>query len=278
MIVVDIGGTHVRIAKVALRRMPKIHARDERIIPTSVCDPKRFIDEIRAYADRADGMIEGIGISMAGLVDPERGIIRASSPNLPDSWRRFDLVSKLRRKFHCPVRMCNDAVAAAIGEVIYGKTREDFVLLAWGTGIGGAAITQRNGMCIASSFEPGRMQIPSGNDLREWEDRCGGIGMQRRFKKNPTKLSSSEWKLIQADMTVALQNLIALHPTKTLVLSGGIGIHQQRMIRMIQKELNRHASSTISDLRTIRIATYRERVGLYGALALMDSNVSLILL
>jgi glucokinase len=87
--------------------------------------------------------LAGIGIACAGGVDTERGVVVTPSPNLPD-WYDVPLRERIEGRFGVPVKVLNDASAAALGEQRRGagKGKQNLVLLTLGTGIGGGIIIE----------------------------------------------------------------------------------------------------------------------------------------
>ena len=63
-------------------------------------------------------------------------------PNLGKEWNRLDLVSLIKKYQSLPVKITNDANAAAIGEKHYGaaKNMKDVVIITLGTGLGSGII------------------------------------------------------------------------------------------------------------------------------------------
>lgn len=63
------------------------------------------------------------------------------APNLP--WHdRYDLVTLFGHYYDVPIRLTNDAKAAALGEMIYGaaKGMDNFILITLGTGVGSGIV------------------------------------------------------------------------------------------------------------------------------------------
>ena len=83
--------------------------------------------------------IKGVGIGCPGLIDSKRGlVVFAGNLNL----RYYSLASLVSDSVGLPVRITNDANAAALGEAKFGagKKYKDSLLVTLGTGIGGGIV------------------------------------------------------------------------------------------------------------------------------------------
>jgi glucokinase len=80
--------------------------------------------------------VSGIGICAPGPLDPTTGVI-LNPPNLP-CWRNFPLAESIHKTYHVPVRVDNDANAAALAEARWGAARgyRSVFYASIGTGIG----------------------------------------------------------------------------------------------------------------------------------------------
>jgi glucokinase len=80
--------------------------------------------------------IGSIGICAPGPLDPKSGIV-LNPPNVP-CWRNFSLASQINARYKVPVKIDNDANAAALAETRWGAARGfRYVFYATiGTGIG----------------------------------------------------------------------------------------------------------------------------------------------
>src|SRR5579863_3140744 len=87
-------------------------------------------------AETRQAQIQAIGICAPGPLDPESGVV-LNPPNLP-CWRNFPLAARVTEKYRVPVKVDNDANAAALAETIWGAARGyRYVFYATiGTGIG----------------------------------------------------------------------------------------------------------------------------------------------
>ncbi len=82
----------------------------------------------------------GIGVGMAGQIDPVTGMV-IFAPNL--DWHNVPLQEDLSGKLDQPVVVTNDVRAAAWGEWMYGAGRgyNDIVCIFVGTGVGGGIVS-----------------------------------------------------------------------------------------------------------------------------------------
>lgn len=97
---------------------------------------------IKTVADRYRDEIEGVSITMPGVIDPAKGFAYSGGVF---SWvRNVPYADELSAYINLPVVICNDAKAAALAEVGYGalkKVENGVLLMILNTGIGGAVIT-----------------------------------------------------------------------------------------------------------------------------------------
>ena len=85
-------------------------------------------------------IISGVGLGIPGLIDKETGIV-ASSPNMP-LWLNFNIKEFLSSRLGLPIKIVNDASAAALGEARFGSGKEFnyLVMFTLGTGVGGGIV------------------------------------------------------------------------------------------------------------------------------------------
>ena len=97
---------------------------------------KRIIERARRLIRRNHGTIEGIGVSLPGLVNPDGSGLFV--PNF--DWRDVPLAKDLNAATGLPVTMDNDANAAALAELWFGRPEirqvRDFILVLVEGGVG----------------------------------------------------------------------------------------------------------------------------------------------
>lgn len=134
---VDIGGTKVAVGLVDLSGRILTQGRTP-MIANSTADAafEAVTTAIDSMISTSNGNIRSIGICAPGPLDPKTGII-LNPPNLP-CWRNFPLAQKVAAKYRVPVKVDNDANAAALAETLWGAAHGfRYVFYATiGTGIG----------------------------------------------------------------------------------------------------------------------------------------------
>lgn len=176
VLVLDIGGTQFRLALANIRG--EIIKRYAALI-ASPEDPHKGILQITEAAkllvsEINTSNIRGLGIAIAGLVTPEKGVL-LTSPNLL-AWYGMPVKEIFGRELRLPVWVGNDANLAAMGERKFGagKGIDDLVYITVSTGIGGGIVTGGKLLTGSRGFagEIGHMTI----DIDGPKCNCGNIG------------------------------------------------------------------------------------------------------
>jgi glucokinase len=172
---VDVGGTKVAAGLVNADGEILSH---QRVSMASDGSAERGLQAVLSAIAQVlpDGAsaIAGIGICAPGPLDPKTGVI-LNPPNVP-CWRNFPLAEEVRKKYSVPVKVDNDANAAALAETRWGAARgyKNVFYATIGTGIGTGIILDgkifhgRTG----SAGEGGHVSI----DYRGPMCRCGKPG------------------------------------------------------------------------------------------------------
>ena len=173
---VDLGGTVVKIAVVD----SKGKIIEQRAFSNNDHKPenvvKKISDHYKLISNRSH--ISGTGIGVAGDIDQDRGVVRFS-PNL--GWKDLPLKKMLAKHLPGPIRMDNDANAAAWG-AYWLETKglvKNMVCVTLGTGVGGGIICNGDIMIGAtgSAGEIGHMTLdPAGPRCN-----CGNYGCIERY-------------------------------------------------------------------------------------------------
>jgi predicted NBD/HSP70 family sugar kinase len=97
----------------------------------------RVVECAREFVRRSGGTIEGVGISLPGLVDQETG----TAIFIPHfKWRDWRIAEELREALGLAVQVDNDANAAALAELWFGRPEirevRDFIIVLVEEGVG----------------------------------------------------------------------------------------------------------------------------------------------
>ncbi|MCW3838985.1 ROK family protein [Micromonospora yasonensis] len=164
---VDIGGTKTAAALVG----PGGTVLDRREVPTPArSGPDAVLDTAAGLAaDLLDAGAGPVGVGTAGAVDPATGSIRYATDSLP-GWAGTPVADALSVRLGRAVRITNDVNAAALGECWAGagRDRRHVLLVAVGTGLGGAIV--RDGRvetgARGAAGEVGHLPAPDAERLR----------------------------------------------------------------------------------------------------------------
>ncbi|MFD2670884.1 ROK family protein [Marinicrinis sediminis] len=144
---IDIGGTKVAIGLVCpegeLLAQQRIPMDRQASAEEMVARIMTTTEELLEANDLRIGDAAGIGIGAPGPLDTSRGILDCP-PNLPE-WHGFAVVEAMKQHVPAsvPIRMENDATAAALAEKWVGAAQNEdhFVYLTISTGIGAGVYT-----------------------------------------------------------------------------------------------------------------------------------------
>lgn len=233
--------------------------------------------------------IDAIGVCIAGQVERDSGIL-IDAINISNT-NRLPIKSILQCHFQVPVIVENDVNAAAIGELHFGKKLDDFLFVAYGTGIGAAIVRERTLFTGNDGFagEVGHMVTHAGGRLCN----CGltgcyeMYGSTRALVHEAKQLSSSyvngkiifnayhegneQIKRIVSqwinDLVVGLISLVHIFNPTTLVLGGSV-MQQGMLADMIEQRLN---AQIIPSFRPIPVfaTSLGNKSGMLGVVSLL---------
>lgn len=179
----DIGGTQIKYGIVSeIGRVLKhktvateIHLGGEQIIQKLIYVSKEIMNE---------HTIAGIGISTAGIVDINKGIVMGGADHIP-GYSTIPIIDRLQEILKVPVSIDNDVNCAAFGEKWNGSGREkdNFIMLTIGTGIGGAIFIDGE-LYRGHSFSAGEWgnMLIEGKTFEEVASISGLIRLVRKYK------------------------------------------------------------------------------------------------
>jgi polyphosphate glucokinase len=183
ILVVDIGGTHVKV----LASRQDI---ERKFVSGPALTPKQMVSSVRKLT--ADWKYDVVSIGYPGPVLRERPI--AEPWNLGKGWVAFQFDAAFKR----PVKVINDAAMQALGSYRRGR----MLFLGLGTGLGSAFVVDG----IVEPMELGHLPYKKAT----FEDYAGIRGLEKHGEK--------KWSRHVADI---VQRLIAAIEPDEVVLGGG---------------------------------------------------------
>ena len=132
---IDMGGTAVKIARVDGAKILQSTS-----IPTDASRGSApLLDAIAEAIRGLDPSPASVGFAVPGEVDAQGNCFRL--PNVP-GFEGVGMQAELESRLGCPVRVENDATAAALAELVFGhgRGRESFAMITLGTGMGGGVV------------------------------------------------------------------------------------------------------------------------------------------
>jgi polyphosphate glucokinase len=183
VLVVDVGGTHVKILASG-QRVPR------KFVSGSDLTAQQMVNGVKKLA--AGWKYQAVTIGYPGPVLRNRPV--AEPHNLGGGWVGYDFGAA----FGCPTKVVNDAAMQALGSYNNGK----MLFLGLGTGLGTTMIVDG----IVEPMELGHLPYKKAT----YEDYVGERGLQRRGKK--------KWRRHVADV---VERLIAALEPDDVVIGGG---------------------------------------------------------
>ncbi|MEW6629796.1 MAG: ROK family protein [Pseudomonadota bacterium] len=303
----DLGGTELRGALV--ERGGEVVARvSEQTLAGA--GSEAVIGQIIALADKLlkehpQARVVGIGMCAPGPLDPKAGIV-IGPPTLA-GWHNVPLIDILSRQFGLPVRLENDANAAALGEWRFGAGRgtDSMVFVTVSTGIGGGVIGDgriyhgRRGLAA----EIGHMTITGEGDrcfcgnVGCFEAVASGTALGRRATRltaardgsllrqvaNDGEVSArhvveaarmgdaTARELVEAEakwLGIGFTNLLHLYSPEVIVMGGGLANGFDLLAPGMRATIDGRAMAAYRDVPVVP-AELGDRAGLVGAASLI---------
>ncbi|ESY48692.1 ROK family protein [Mesorhizobium sp. RSR380A] len=303
----DLGGTALRGALVESDGRIVAHAS----APTLAgAGSEAVIGQIVALAgtllrEHPQANVAGIGVGAPGPLDPKAGIVIA--PPTLAGWHDVPLVDILGQHFGLPVRLENDANAAALGEWRFGAGRGSgsLVFVTVSTGIGGGVVADghiyhgRRGLAA----EIGHMTITGEGDrcfcgaIGCFEAVASGTALGRRATRltapgdgsllrrlsNDGDVSArhvveaakagdaNALDLIEAEaqwLGIGFTNVLHLYSPDLIVMGGGLSNGFDLLAPSIRAVIQQRAMPAYRDVPIVQ-AELGDRAGLIGAASLI---------
>ena len=255
---IDIGGTKTLLA--VFDAQGNIIEQSKFPTPDSY---EVFISELaNVVAKLSTKEFQSVGVAAPGRIDHLQGYFIAGG-NI--KWKNVPLQSDFEKLFHAPVRLENDAKAAALSEArAAGPKFETVVYITISTGIGLGVCT--NGVLDHTLLdaEPGRMNIDFNGEMKPWETVASGKAIVRQYGKQAGELSDPQaWQAISHNIVKGLLTIIAMVQPDLIVFGGGVGSHFSKFEKPLLAELKKY-ENPLALTPPIRMAKHPEEAVIYG--------------
>lgn len=199
--------------------------------------------------------ISALGVGCFGPVDldltsPTYGSI-LTTPKL--DWRRFPIVQQFEKSLGVPVGFDTDVNAAALGEAVWGCTKDvrNSVYITVGTGVGLGVIIDHKPYHGMMHPEGGHLfismhpQDPMPKGVCPYHGNCleglaSGPAIERRWGKKAQELSDRPevWELEAYYIAQAVCGYIMILSPERIILGGGV-THQPQVLPLVREEVRR---------------------------------------
>ena len=258
---------------------------------------KGFSESLVSLAERyrQEYDLQGIAVSTAGVVDPERGVVLYAPKYFP-GYPGTHLQELLEAHTGLPCTVENDVNAAALGEYWLGagKGAKSLFCITVGTGIGGCAIL--DGQIIhgasCSAGEAGLQHIsPEGT----WEEIASTSALIRNVAKaKQVPEAELDGRKIFAmaqqgdadasaaidkqmdDLAVGIANICYILNPERIIIGGGIAAQEKYLYPILDGALRKKLLPLVYDHLTLRFASLKNDAGIIGALCnfLLRNNLN----
>ncbi|MBK7931717.1 MAG: ROK family protein [Bryobacterales bacterium] len=282
---VDIGGTHTKVAQVN----PRGEVVSATKLPTDLDGgAEAFVQRVTDAAAEVisgNGVVGGVGLSVAGFVDSARTSI-TYNPNLR-ALEGFPLRSAFAQRFGVPAVLDVDSNAACLAEYHFGAGRgaRRLLCLVLGTGFGGAMMI--DGELVRFSAEaigdPGHVIVEPGGPLCS----CGGRGCAEALVSAPAIAAAAGGGRAFADVVrlagegeahsvqvlrqagywlgIAMATLAAIFLPDRIVVAGGVAEAGDLLIEPAREAFRSSAGAILQRDLSISKALLGWRAPLIGA-------------
>lgn len=293
---VDVGGTNLRVGVVSRqaviwesRRVANFSALCQNHPPAEVL--AHLID---ALIDVLEDALErfphasSVGIGFPGFIHPRSHHVLLS-PNLP-GLKNFEVAGPVAQRLGLPVRIINDALAAAYGEYLFSDpASESLLYLGLGTGVGGGLVL--NGRPYQGehgvAMEAGHLIVKPGGRLCG----CGNRGCLEQYASahglaltyrelTQTAVDADEiakrakagdphaqaaFQLAAEMLAVTLAHILKVVDITRVILGGGMSNSWSLMQPVFERHLDQQLIPALRGLIDVQVSRKGDQAGILGA-------------
>lgn len=290
----DIGGTFIKYALITaegeILKKGKYETPIDNCSKTIPESMAKITEDFKTLHD-----IYSIGVSTAGLVDSEKGIV-VSSTNIKD-YTGTNISEAMKKLTGLNTFVENDVNAAALGEMWIGAAKgfDNFVCVTLGTGIGGAIVI--DGKVVkgvsGAAGELGHMVLKENGETCN----CGTQGCYERYAstsafirmyinkamekgieipdisgeeimkrvKAQEELAISVYNEFLDHVVIGLVSITHILDPGLIVIGGGISAQGEEFFKELNKRFKKKVMKAYSEHTKIIMAKLSNDAGIYGA-------------
>ncbi|MBN2908109.1 ROK family protein [Polycladomyces sp. WAk] len=302
---IDLGGTKIAGALVdrdgSILRRIRLETRVEQG-PQAVID--RLVESIDQLMDGVRSTVKGVGVASPGPLDSRSGVV-FSPPNLP-GWVNVPLRQALEDRLGIPVKLENDANAAAWGEYRFGagQRKGTMIYLTVSTGVGSGLVLDGRLFRGENTFagEIGHTIVdPEGPPCGCGRQGClealasgtaiAKLGQTADPSSSIHSLAAEDGGVVRAEhvfqayrmgdahaeniirqtvryLAIGLSNLIHIFNPGKIVVGGGVSRAGDVLFPLLQEQLDRYLMAPFRETCEVVPAALGEDAGVLGAAAL----------
>lgn len=226
--------------------------------------------------------LDAVGISMTGEVNPIQGTVIDSI--FFKEWNNKPLVSDLKEKLNCEVKLENDAVCAGLAEIsnLTSHKHKNYTFISIGTGIGGVKLMKLSNSILVFPWDFGHMiverngaQCPCGQ-RGCLEMYASGSGIKAKYGKPLENIDDPQvWLDLISYMAQAITSYLAVNPTEAFMFGGGIIFKKPGIVDQIETKV-REMATVSGRFPDFELARYQEEAQAFGMLQMMTSPLNLV--
>jgi len=235
----DVGGTGIKGALVDVKSGEVISDRFKIKTPESK-KPDDMMEVVKAIVSEFSWEGKAIGTGFPTII--KDGICLSAS-NIHDDWIGYPIKKKLEKYLNCPVSVVNDADAAGISEIKFGKGKNvpgTVILLTLGTGIGSAVF--RDGILVPNT-EFGHLKFK--DSIAE-----------KHASNSARKKKDLSWEEYGKELNNFLEHVDFVFAPDLLILGGGISKKFELYSGQFNPDLNVVPADNLNNAGIIGAAVY----------------------
>lgn len=293
---IDIGGTNVKMGIVDAENgnIKNFYSHETSSWRASGHFVERLGDAIVLQL-RENPAVKKVGIGVPGLISRDRNTLIEITA-IPET-NGIDIIPVLRERFpEHEFFLENDANAAALGEYYFGEEKlpEDYIFVTLGTGVGGAAIIDKQVFKGGggNAMEPGHMPSENGKVLERIIGKNELLDMANEMRTSFTgetrlpadgtisttglvaaasegdELALQIFDRVGALLGDGLVSMIRILDITTVLIGGGLSASFDYILPALQRQLQYWLTPYYIKTLDIRKATLANDAGLLGAASL----------